>query len=133
MKEQATVEAHRTPGIGSDGTAELLEEGLAEAKELVRLEVSLAREEGLTELRGLKDAAIAFGAAAVLGLAATAALLAALVVATSWVVGLVVGAALLIAAVGCGVWGRSKIPTRPMEATKDRIAHDASSVRRRLS
>jgi hypothetical protein len=133
MKEQATSGSCRTTEVDSEGTVELLEEGFAEAKDLVRLELSLARVEALTELRALKESAIAFGAAVALGLLGVSALLAALIVATGWVVGVVLGGALLIAAALLGLWGRSKVPQRPMVETKGRLVSDAKSVRRRLS
>ncbi len=136
MKEQATSQARQSSGAraaDSNGTVELLEEGLAEAKELVGIQISLAREEALTQLRSLKQAAIALGAAVALGLTGLSALLTALIVAAGWVVGVALSGTLVVVATAIGIWGRSKIPQHPMTETKDRIVDDANSVRRKLS
>jgi len=117
----------------SASTAQLLEQGLAQAKDLVRLEVTLAKDEALTELRALHSSYVAFTVCAACAVVATSALVASIIVATTFVVGLVASAVTLVGAASFGYAGYKRLPLHPMEKTRRRLVNDAHDIRERLA
>jgi hypothetical protein len=114
-------------------TKELLESGLAEAKNLVRIEVALAKDEALAELRALHSSYVSFLVCAACGVTAIAALVTSIILLTSFVVGFVAGAVLMVAAVAAGISGYKHIPTNPMEKTRRRLVHESHDIQERLA
>ncbi len=105
-------------------TADLVREAVDEAKQLVRIEVELAKDEARKEVKSIEGAAAAFG----VGAAALIDCLALLGVAIVLAVGGTAVAALIVAAcffvlsgIGAGV-GYALIPKKPLEKTRERAA-----------
>jgi uncharacterized membrane protein YqjE len=115
-------------------TIDLLQETLRDAKELVRIEVELAKEEAKQQIKDTKGAAIAFSAATVLALLGFAMLLTAILLAIgpTPVVALIMTAVLLAAAVVVALVGRAKIPRTPMVRTRARVERDVEELRNHL-
>jgi hypothetical protein len=111
-------------------TADLVREAADEAKELVRIEVALAKDEARKEVKEIEGAAAAFAVAA----AALIVCLALLAVAIVLAVGATVPAALIVAAcffvlagIGAGV-GYALIPKKPLEHTRERVGADVHQL-----
>lgn len=115
-------------------TLDLLQETIRDAKELVRIEVELAKVEAKQQISDTKGAAIAFGAAATLGLLALAMLLTAILLAIgpTPVVALIMAAVLLVGAVVVALIGRAKIPRTAMVRTRARVERDVEELRNHL-
>jgi uncharacterized membrane protein YqjE len=115
-------------------TLDLLQETIRDAKELVRVEVELAKEEAKQQLKDMKSAAIAFGVAAVLSLMALAMLLTAILLAIgpTPVVALIMTAVLLAGAVTVALLGRAKIPRSALGRTRARVERDVQELRAHL-
>ena len=116
-------------------TAELAREALGELRELVTLEVALAREEVKAEIAQLKTAAITLGIAAALAMAALSLLLVTVAAAISpmWFAALVIGATLVAAAVTVGTLGYRSLPRRPAPLTRERLESDLERLRERMT
>ena len=112
-------------------TAELVRQTLDETKELVRLEVALAREDIRSELKQLKTAGILLGIAAALAVVAIAMLDVAVVIA----LGNTVSAALIVALIVVvevaviGFIGYRKLPKAPLQRTRERLTSDVRELK----
>jgi hypothetical protein len=115
------------------GMKELLEEALAEAKNLARIEVALAKDEALSELHALHASYVSFLVCAACGVVGIAALVTSIVMVTSFVVGFVAGGVLIAAAVSAGYAGYKRIPVHPMEKTRRRLVHESHDIQERLA
>ncbi len=111
-------------------TADLVMEAADEAKELVRIEVALAKDEARKEVKEIEGAAAAFAASA----AALVVCLALVAVAIVLAVGATVPAALIVAAcffvlaaIGAGV-GYALVPKKPLEHTRERVGTDVHQL-----
>ena len=116
-------------------TAELIREALDETRQLVRVELALAKDELRTEVREAKESLIAFAVGGVLAIAALAVLLVALATAISssaWSP-FAVGMIALGLAVGAGVLGWQLLPTKPLEKTRKRLQLDARMLQERMA
>lgn len=115
-------------------TLDLLQETIRDAKELVRVEVELAKEEAKQQLTDMRSAAIAFGAAAVLAVMALCMLLTAVLLAIgpTPVVALIMTAVLLAGAATAALLGRAKIPRRALGRTRARVERDVQELRNHL-
>jgi hypothetical protein len=116
-------------------SAELLREAMDEARELIRLEVALAKDEVKREAVATKNAGIAFGIGGGVLLVGVTLLFVALALAIfpgpipSLVLGLVLVAA---AALAC-VAGMKLLPKRPLAETRRRIESDVERVKERVA
>ena len=116
-------------------TAQLAREALDELRELVTLEVALAREEVKAEIAQLKTAAITLGIAAALAIVALSLLLVTLAAAVSpmWIAALVIGVILAGAALTMGTLGYHSLPRRPAPLTRERLESDLKRLRERMT
>lgn len=114
---------------------ELMREAIADARELVRLEVELAVREARDDLRSFEHAAIGFAFAAAaavasLSLFAVAAVLA--LGAKQWIAAVIAGALLAFALAAAAVsWGA--LPKRPLERSRERVATDVQQIKENLA
>jgi hypothetical protein len=114
----------------TESTTHLVREALGDLRELARLEVELARQDAMTELRRLRTCAIAVGAAAVLAICGLALLLVALALALGHALAaLVVGLVCLALGGGCAAFGAKRIPRPPLEPTRRRVEEDVKEFR----
>jgi uncharacterized membrane protein YqjE len=132
-KREADLQS-RADTMDEMSTLDLLQETIRDAKELVRIEVELAKVEAKQQISDTKGAAIAFGAATTLGLLALAMLLTAILLAIgpTPVVALIMMAVLLVGAVVGALIGRAKIPRTPMVRTRARVERDVEELRNHL-
>ena len=114
---------------------ELIREVLGDTRELVRIEVALARDELGHEVASARTSAIAIGIAAVAFIAAFAVFMLAIVLAlkAGWVGALVVGGILLAAAISLGFVGWSALPTKPLAQTKGRLQANVERLKERMA
>lgn len=116
-------------------TADLVREAVEEGRELVRLEVALAKEEMKIELKQLERAAISGGVA----VAASLLSLSSLAVAVILAFGATVLAALLVAlgfvvvAGAAGLAGYGMLPKVPLEKTRHRFETDLSQLKEHIA
>lgn len=119
------------PTFDSGSTVELAKQALTEAKELIELEIKLAKVEARDELKRMKNAAIAAGVAftlAILGLSAwVTALILALGLAPLYA--LAVGGALLLLGAGSAAYAYAAIPKAPLDHTRERLKEDIQRLR----
>lgn len=116
-------------------TVDLFKEALDEAKELVRLEVQLAKTELDAELAQAKKAAFGFALAAAFGVLTACMLAMALVLAlggTPITALLVAGGFTLVAAIGV-VIGYSLLPKNPLAQTRHRLDSDFKQLKEHLA
>lgn len=113
-------------------TRELVREAIDEARELVRLEVLLAKDELKEELAQAKGAGVAFGVAGVcsmLGLALVLVALA-LVIKISAVPAFIIGLVLLASAGLGGYIGRTMMPKQPLGEARQRAFSDLEQLKK---
>lgn len=116
-------------------TADLVREALDEAKELVRLEVELAKSEMTEELHEAKMAAVGFAVGAAFMVLALCLLSVALVLAlggTAIIALAVAGGFVMVAGAGA-LFGYSKLPKKPLERTRNRVTGDIKSLKEHLA
>lgn len=114
---------------------DLIRQVLEDSRELVRIEVALARDELRSEIKAARHSAIAFGVAAVTGIVALALLLVALALAieVSGIPPLVIGAVLLVVAIAAAVIGYRAMPRKPLPDTQKRLGTDVNLVKEHLA
>lgn len=112
-------------------TAQLVKEAIDESRQLVKLEVELAKDELRQELKDAKRSAIMFGVAAVAALLAAAMMFVALALAIfpGPVPALIIGIVLIAAAAVLGFVGFKKVPKKPLERTRRRLETDAQVIK----
>jgi hypothetical protein len=116
-------------------TTKLLREALDETRELVRLEIALAREETKGELRQAKAGAMALGSAAAAAVASFTMFMVAIALAFSvaWLTSLIIGVILLASAGGLAFAGYKALPTKPLAETKERLESDLKQLKERIA
>jgi uncharacterized membrane protein YqjE len=116
-------------------TGALVREAIDEAKDLVRLEVALAKTELEDQLEELRTGAVALAAAGVLVSVGLSMLALALVlaIAPTSTCALVVGALLLGLGVVAGVMGYAKLPKKPLDRTRRRLQTDVEQLKERVA
>lgn len=116
-------------------TTTLVREMLDEAKELVRLEVQLAKDDAKIELNHLKMSAIVFGIAAGVAIIGASTLAVALVLALGGtaLVALAVAGGLLVLAGALAFFGYGLIPKAPLEKTRNRISSDVKQLKEHIA
>lgn len=114
---------------------DLIREVLADSRELVRIEVALARDELTHEIAAAKTSAVAFACAAAVAVGAFTMFVVALVLALKggWAGALAAGGILLVAAIGLGLGGWSALPKKPLEQTKGRLQADVKQLKERMA
>ncbi len=117
-----------------ESTADLVREAIADAKELTKLEVALAKDEVIAEVRAMKGTAVAFGVAGVGALLGVACIVLAIALAVdSWAFPLVLGI-LLLAIAGLGAFfGTRHLPSRPLDHTRKRLESDVQQLKERVA
>jgi len=116
-------------------STELVKEAVEEAKELIRLEVELAKDEVKREAADAKNAGIAFGIGVAVLLVGVSLLFVALALAIfpGPIPSLVLGLALVTAAVLACAAGVKLLPKKPLAETRRRIEADVERVRERVA
>lgn len=112
-------------------TTTLVKEAMDEAKELVRVEVQLAKDEVRAEVKKAEGAAIGFGVAAACSLSCLTMLAVALVLAlggTAVAALIVAGGFLVMCAVAAFV-GYSLVPKKPLDDTRKRLETDVQQLK----
>lgn len=116
--------------LAAEPTSTILRQTIDETKELVRLELALAREELQGDLRRLKVAAILAAVAIVLALSTLATLILALVLALGGTalsaVAVAVVLAVVCAALALGAY--KNVPRVPLERTRARLASEVRQL-----
>lgn len=112
-------------------TRDIVREAIDEAKELMRIEIALARGEINQEIRRAKKAAIGFGAAGTLCLIGATLLFVAIPLAFGipWIASLVVGGILIFIAGASGLVGYALLPKRPLEQTRERLRTNVNQLK----
>ena len=113
---------------------ELLREAVTDAKQLIRLEVSLAKDEMRHEIVAAKSAGIALGAGAALSMVALSLLFVALALAIfpGPIPALILGLILMVSATLAAIAGVKLLPKKPFESTRRRIETGVESVKGRV-
>lgn len=119
----------------AERATQLIRVALDEARQLVQLEVALAREELCEEIAQAKMAGIALGLAAITGVLAVTMFLVmvALAFAVSWLAACVMGSTLLLLSLTAGIVGWKALPKRPLGATRSRLESDYKELKERLA
>lgn len=125
----------KQPSLAAEPTRELLRQTVEETKELVRLELKLAREELREDVRKLKLAAILGSIAIVLGLLVLSTLGVALVLALGGTVmsALGVAALLFVLAGTMALIAYKNVPGVPLERTRARLESDINQFREHVT
>jgi hypothetical protein len=129
---EARVEGRR---VEAEPTAELVREALDDTRELVRLEVALAREELTAEITRAKAGAIALGTAGALAVSAFTMFMVAIAVAFDlpWLAALLVGVILLATSAAIGYGGYRAMPRKPLGETRERLEADLKQLKERIA
>lgn len=116
-------------------TADLVSAALFEAKELVRLEVAMAKVEAKREIKAGIAAASMFAVAAVFVLTMLSVLAVTLVLFLGGepLHGLIVAGGCLAVGLVAGVVGYGKLPTHPMQRTRDHLQLDVNHLKEHLA
>jgi tetrahydromethanopterin S-methyltransferase subunit F len=121
-----------TPEVSS---ADLVREAVDEAKQLIRLEVELAKDEVRREVVATKNAGIALGVGAAVLLLGVSLLLVALALAIfpGPIPSLVLGVILVLSALLAGIAGIRLLPKKPLAETRRRLETDIDVVKGRIT
>lgn len=116
-------------------TADLAKQALGDARELVQLEVRLARAELLEELAGVKRAAIAGLIGFTFVMLAFSALVIALVLALGGTAGaaLAVAAGFLVIGAALGVYAYTAAPHSILDRTRSHVKNDISELKEHVA
>lgn len=117
--------------LGMLSTPELVRQTMEETKELVRIEVSLARDELRNDVLQLKTVAIVGGAALVVALLTLSTLVLAIVLALGGtaVVALIASAVLAVASGVMAAIAYKQFPKVPLERTRARFKSDINQLK----
>jgi hypothetical protein len=129
LTEKATKPAH------PPSTAALVETAFREARELVSLEVALAKQELSKEVKATVTASVGFVVAAACVVVMLSLLGMALVIAlggTAVIAAIVAGGFVVLGAVAAGV-GYSMLPKKPMERTRKHLVNDLNQLREHVA
>jgi uncharacterized membrane protein YqjE len=118
---------------GEIGTVELVQRTMSDARELVRLEVALAKDELQTDLIEAKAAIIRAGIAVVLAMSGVASLVVAFGLALGPIAALALALVLLTMAVTLGRAAFRRLPKKPLSSTLQRLRSDESTIGDHLS
>lgn len=115
-------------------TADLVREAILDAKELLKAEVELAKEEMRTEIRQAKSTAAAMGVATACILFGVALVLVgiALAIDVAPLPALLIGIGLLVVGIIVGVAGYGRLPKQPLPATRARLQTDVRLLKEHI-
>ncbi len=138
--QEDTVTMTKEPKLAQEpldeaSTGDLIKEALAEAQNLVRLEVKLAKEDVKTEVKSASRAAIGFGIAVASSLMMMTMLAVALVLAigpSPWAALLIAGGFMVVCAVAA-VIGYTQIPKNPLARTLNRMESDVNQMKEHIA
>lgn len=118
-----------------EATSELFREAVDETRELVRLEVELAKEELRSELSRAKIGGIAIGSAGALAVSGITMGFVCIAMAfrMEWLAALILCGILLVLAGVLAFGGLKALPRRPLEQTKERIETDLKQLKERVA
>jgi hypothetical protein len=136
MAMESSPVSERTPVVLEEAsTAELVKSAMFEAKELVRIEVELAKNDVKHELKSVQRAAICFGIAAGASLLVLCLLAVALVLALGGtaLVALAVAGAFLVIGLTAGFIGYGLLPKHPLENTRRRLLTDVNELKEHIA
>lgn len=116
-------------------TVDLVKEALDEAKELIRLEVEIAKDEVKQEVAQTKRAAIGFGVALAFALVVLSLLAVAIVLAVGGtaVAALAVAGVFLVLGGVAGYLGYTMIPKKPLDKTMNRVKRDVNQLKEHIA
>lgn len=116
-------------------TADLVKEALADAKELVKLEVALAKNEVREEVKQLEYSAIAFGVGVVCALLFLSMLAVAVVIALGGTALAAIGVGLALLVIGgiAAYVGYAKLPKKPLDKTRRRLETDVHQLKEHIA
>ncbi len=116
-----------------DLALDLLREAFDETRQLVALEVALAREELRAELTGAKRGGTALGLAAGLALGAATMLLVSIAAMFSkmWIAALVMSVTLVVSSAALALLGWGRVPKNPLVETRKRLEADLTQFKER--
>ncbi len=115
-------------------TGELLRAAIEDARELVQLEVSLARDEMKEEMHAGIQAAIAFGVSGACALLVVAMICVAIILAIgSPVVALLFGLGFLVISAIAGAVGYARLPKKPLQPTRTRLERDVQQLKEHVA
>jgi hypothetical protein len=134
MTDEAMQRAEELP-LDAQPTADLVREALDETRELVRLEVALAREELTAEITRAKAGAIALGTAGALAVSGFTMFMVtiALAFSLSWLAALLIGVILLAMAGAVGYGGYKAMPRKPLGETRERLGANLKQLKERIA
>lgn len=135
MAEEIKVLAPAGAAEPDAPTTDLVREALDETRELVRLEVALAREEVKSEITQAKTAGVVLGAAGALGISAFTMFMVAIASAWAWtwLAALIIAGILMSMAGVLAFAGWSELPTKPLPETRERLQTDLRQLRERVA
>lgn len=135
MANTATLPRSDVAPVEETSTVGLVTEVLDQARELVRIEVDLARNEIRQEVAQAIRAAIAFGIAAVSGVLVLCMIAMGVVLALGGtaIVAFVIGGVMLLVGVVAAFVGYGLLPRRPLEETKRRLVADVDRLKERIA
>ena len=139
MDQRSRGEAEVVQAEGPDfeipSNAKLIREAIDGTRDLVRLEVELARQELGEELVRAKSGAVMLAAAAAMAVVGVTMLLATIALAAgrSWLCALLIGGGALLAAGLLGWSGWRAVPLQPLPATRERVEVGLRSLRERVA
>ena len=113
----------------------LVKEALEETRDLVKLEVALAKQEIKGEVSEAKHAGIGIGAALAFGLSGLTMLFVsiALAISATFLPALLLGVCLLAVAGVCGLLGYKAVPKKPLDETRQRLETDVNMMKEHLA
>ena len=116
-------------------TSDIVREALDDARELIRLEVEIAKQEVKAEIRQAKRAAMGFVVALALGLVGLSVLAVAIVLAFGGTVvaALVIGGILVVIAGVAALVGYAMLPRPPLEAVRERLTTEVHQLKERVA
>ena len=139
-QEMMTMSVNPTPPperlpLEQASTVDLVKEALDEAKELVRLEVEIAKDEVKQEVAQTKKAAIGFGVALAFALVVLSLLAVAIVLAVGGtaVAALAVAGVFLVLGGVAGYVGYTMIPKKPLDKTIGRVKRDVNQLKEHIA
>jgi uncharacterized membrane protein YqjE len=135
MVIEATPSERNPAQLEEASTADLVKEAMDEAKELVRLEVELAKEEVKEELRQIQRAGIGFAIALGSTLVALSLMAMALVLVLGGtpLVALGIAAGFLVISAIAGYAGYGMWPKVPLEKTRNRLQNDMNQLKEHIA
>lgn len=116
-------------------TVDLVKEALDEAKELVRLEVAIAKDEVKQEVAQTKKAAIGFGVALAFALVVLSLLAVSIVLAVGGtaLAALAVAGVFMVLGGIAGYLGYTMIPEKPLDKTINRVKRDVNQLKEHIA